>query len=136
MPRELGDSVVVVTGASSGIGRATVRAFAEQGASVALAARSEQSLHEAAGECEAAGGRALVVPTDVADEEAVQELARRTAEHFGRIDVWVNDAAVMIYGSFEEIPCEAYRRVIETNSARSTALGPCCRTSGSRVVVS
>ena len=115
MPRELRDSVVVVTGASSGIGRTTARAFAERGANVVLAARSEGSLREAAGECEVAGGRALVVPTDVADEEAVQELARRAAERFGRIDVWVNDAGVMVYGFFEEIPSEAYRRVIETN---------------------
>jgi NAD(P)-dependent dehydrogenase (short-subunit alcohol dehydrogenase family) len=115
MPRELRDSVIVITGASSGIGRATARAFVERGAGVALAARSEGSLREVAKECEAAGGRALVVPTDVADEEAVQELARRTAESFGRIDVWVNNAAVMVYGNFEEIPTEAYRRVIETN---------------------
>lgn len=115
MPRELGDAVVVITGASSGIGRATARAFAERGASVALAARSEGSLHEVAGECEAAGGRALVIPTDVTDEEAVQELARRTVESFGRIDVWVNNAAVMVYGYFEEVPPDVYRRVIETN---------------------
>lgn len=115
MPRELRDSVVVVTGASSGIGRAAAHAFAAHGASVALAARSEQGLREAAGECEAAGGRALVVPTDVADEEAVNELARRTVESFGRIDVWVNNAAVMAYGDFGEIPSDVYRRVIETN---------------------
>ncbi|MDP8946991.1 MAG: SDR family oxidoreductase [Actinomycetota bacterium] len=115
MPRELRDSVVVITGASSGIGRAAAQAFAEKGASVVLAARSEQSLREAAAECEAAGGQALAVPTDVADEEAVQELARQTVDYFGRIDVWVNNAAVMVYGYFEEIPSEAYRRVIETN---------------------
>ncbi|MEW6638296.1 MAG: SDR family NAD(P)-dependent oxidoreductase, partial [Actinomycetota bacterium] len=65
--------------------------------------------------CEAAGGRALAVPTDVNEEEAVEELARRTVERFGRIDVWVNNAAVMAYGNFEEIPSEVYRRVIETN---------------------
>ncbi len=115
MPRELRDSVVVITGASSGIGRAAALAFAERGASVALAARSEESLREAATECEAAGGRALVVPTDVTDEAAIKELACRTAESFGRIDVWVNNAAVMTYGYFEEVPSEVYRQVIETN---------------------
>lgn len=107
--------MVVVTGASSGIGRATARRLAELGARVTLAARSEDSLREVEAECVAAGGRPLVVPTDVADEQAVQELARRTAEHFGRIDVWINGAAVMAYGSVEEIPADVYRRVIETN---------------------
>src|SRR5215213_359209 len=83
---KLGDSVVVITGASSGIGRATARALAEHGASVVLAARSEQSLRETAEECEDAGGRALGVPTDVSDKEAVQHLARQAADRFGRID--------------------------------------------------
>jgi NAD(P)-dependent dehydrogenase (short-subunit alcohol dehydrogenase family) len=115
MPREIGDSVVVITGASSGIGRATALAFARHGASVALAARSEETLREVAEECESAGGRALVVPTDVTDEEAVQELARRTVESFGRIDTWVNNAGVMVYGFLEDVPSEAYRQVIETN---------------------
>src|SRR5215210_744517 len=119
-PREIEGSVVVVTGASSGIGRATARAMAEHGARVVLAARSEQSLREVAGECkalgaQALGAQALVVTTDVSDEEAVQELARRSVEVFGRIDVWVNDAGVMVYGSFEEVPADVYRRVIETN---------------------
>ncbi len=107
MPRAIEGSVVVITGASSGIGRATARALAERGASVVLAARSEQSLREVAEECEAAGGRALVVPTDVTDQEAVRELARQAAECFGRIDVWVNNAAVMVYGYFEEVPDES-----------------------------
>jgi NADP-dependent 3-hydroxy acid dehydrogenase YdfG len=80
MPRELRDSVVVITGASSGIGRATAHDLAEHGASVVLAARSEQSLREVANECEAAGGRALAVPTDVTDKEAVQDLARQAAD--------------------------------------------------------
>jgi NAD(P)-dependent dehydrogenase (short-subunit alcohol dehydrogenase family) len=114
-PREIKGSVVVVTDASSGIGRATARLFAEHGARVVLAARSEQSLREVAGECEALGAQALVVTTDVSDEEAVRELARRCVEVFGRIDVWVNNAGVMVYGSFEEVPAEVYRRVIETN---------------------
>jgi NAD(P)-dependent dehydrogenase (short-subunit alcohol dehydrogenase family) len=115
MPRKVRDSVVVITGASSGIGRATALAFAKEGASVVLAARREQPLRQAATECEALGGRALAVPTDVTDEGAVKELARRAVENFGRIDVWVNNAAVTLFGRFEETPPEVYRRVIETN---------------------
>jgi short-subunit dehydrogenase len=115
MPRPISDSVVVITGASSGIGRATALAFAERGAVVVLAARREGPLHELASECERAGGRALAMPLDVTDEGAVQELARRAIETFGRIDVWVNNAAVTLFGRFEETPPEAYRRVIETN---------------------
>jgi NAD(P)-dependent dehydrogenase (short-subunit alcohol dehydrogenase family) len=95
--------------------RATAHAFAELGASVALTARSEESLREVAEECEAAGGRALVVPTDVTNQDSVQELARRTVEGFGRIDVWVNNAGVILYGRFEKTPAGAYQRVIETN---------------------
>jgi short-subunit dehydrogenase len=115
MPMEISDSVVVITGASSGIGRATALAFAREGASLVLAARREQALLEAAAECESLGGRALAVPTDVTDEEAVRELARRAIEHFGRIDVWVNNAAVGLFGRFEETPSDAYRRAIETD---------------------
>jgi NAD(P)-dependent dehydrogenase (short-subunit alcohol dehydrogenase family) len=109
------DSAVVITGASSGIGRATALAFARAGASVALAARREQALHELAGECERLGGRALAVPTDVTDAEAVRALAARAVGRFGRIDVWVNNAAVSLFGRFEETPPDAYRRVLETN---------------------
>ena len=115
MPRKLRDAVVVITGASSGIGRATARAFAQRGATVVVAARREQALREVATECEQLGGRALAVPTDVTDEAAVQALARRAVESFGRVDVWVNNAAVTAFGRFEETPPEAYRRVIETN---------------------
>ena len=93
MPREIRDSVVVITGASSGIGRATALAFARRGAAVVVAARREQVLREVAAQCEALGGWALAVPTDVTDEGAVQEMARRAVENFGRIDVWVNNAA-------------------------------------------
>lgn len=114
-PTPLNEKVVVITGASSGIGRATAHAFARRGASVVLAARHEGSLQEAAAECHAAGGETLVVPTDVRDEQAVQALARRAAEHFGRIDVWINDAGVIVYGKLEDTPPEAYQRVIETN---------------------
>ncbi len=115
MRRAIVDSVVVITGASSGIGRATALAFARKGASVVLAARREQALQELADECKKLGGRALVVPTDVTREEAVQRLARQAVEAFGRIDVWVNNAAVTLFARLEEAPPEVYRRVLETN---------------------
>jgi NAD(P)-dependent dehydrogenase (short-subunit alcohol dehydrogenase family) len=107
--------VVVITGASRGIGRATARHFAEGGASVVLAARSEGALLGLATECEALGGRALAVPTDVAEWGSVKELARRSVEHFGRIDVWVNNAVLAAVGRLEEVSPEANRRVVEAN---------------------
>ncbi len=115
MRRGLRDSVIVITGASSGIGRASAVAFARRGATVVLAARRESPLRQLARACERLTGRSLAVPTDVADESAVQDLARRAIETFGRIDVWVNNAAVTLFGRLEEAPSESYRRVIETN---------------------
>ena len=115
MRRKLSESVVVITGASSGIGRAAAHRFAAKGAAVVLAARDEAALGEAAAECERLGGRALVVPTDVTGEDAVQALARQAVETFGRIDVWVNNAGVSLLGRIEEVPIEAFRRVMETN---------------------
>ncbi|MDP9403929.1 MAG: SDR family oxidoreductase [Actinomycetota bacterium] len=109
------DSIVVVTGASSGIGRATALAFAGGRAAVVLAARREQALDEVARECEAAGGQALAVPTDVTDPKAVDELARRAVERFGRIDVWVNNAALTLFAPFLDAPLEDFRRVLDVN---------------------
>lgn len=109
------DRDVVVTGASSGIGRATALALAERKASVALAARSGDSLRTVVAECERAGGRALAVPTDVTDQGAMESLAERAFAAFGRIDAWVNCAAVISFGGFEDTPAEVYRRVIDTN---------------------
>ena len=112
---DIADAVIVVTGASSGIGRATAAACAAKSARVVLAARASRALDEAAAECRDAGGQVVVVPTDVADGHAVDKLAARAVEEFGRIDVWVNDAAVMAYGRFEDTPADVHRRVIDVN---------------------
>src|SRR3712207_885433 len=107
MRPRLESKVVVITGASRGIGRATARLFAERGASVVLAARREDALLEVAGECETRGGRGLAVPTDVSDYRAVESLGQRAVDHFGRIDVWVNNAVLAAVGRLEEVPPEA-----------------------------
>jgi NAD(P)-dependent dehydrogenase (short-subunit alcohol dehydrogenase family) len=113
--RPLREQVVVLTGASSGIGRETAVELGRRGASVVLAARSEEGLRDAAREVAAAGGRALPVPTDVADWPQVERLAAAAAEHFGRIDTWVNDAAVSTYGTVADTPVEDMERVIRVN---------------------
>jgi short-subunit dehydrogenase len=113
--RPLEEAVVVVTGASSGIGRAAALRLARRARGLALCARSEEPLAAVAAECEATGAETLHRALDVADEEAVEALAAATVERFGRIDVWVNNAGVIAYGPFEEIPSEVFRGVIETN---------------------
>jgi short-subunit dehydrogenase len=114
-PRPLAGSVVVVTGASSGIGRATAITFARRGAFVVLAARRAHALRSAAAECEQAGGHARVVVADVTDQAAMRHLAQEAVSWEGRIDTWVNNAGVTLFGPFTEAPLEAQRRVIETN---------------------
>jgi NAD(P)-dependent dehydrogenase (short-subunit alcohol dehydrogenase family) len=115
MLRKIEESVVVITGASSGLGRATALAFACEGATVVLGARREEALRKTAEECEQAGGRALAVPADVTNEEDIRALAGRAEEVFGRIDVWINNAGVYCLGRFDAVPVEIHRRVIETN---------------------
>ena len=114
-PRGLRGQVVVITGASSGIGRAAARAFARAGARLVLAARNEDALHAVAAECAQRGAHALVQRTDVAEAGAVEALARVAAEAFGRIDVWINNAGVGIFGPFTHAGIELHRRVVETN---------------------
>ncbi|HWC08848.1 MAG TPA: SDR family NAD(P)-dependent oxidoreductase [Solirubrobacterales bacterium] len=115
MPRPLEQAVVVITGASSGIGRAAALRIARRGGSLALCGRSPQPLEEVARECEATGAAVHFEALDVADEAAVEAFADATIERFGRIDVWVNNAGVIAYGEFLEIPAEVFRQVIETN---------------------
>jgi short-subunit dehydrogenase len=112
---DLGDSVVVITGASSGIGRATAQHLAGRGARLVLAARGRDALDDTVAECRDAGAEAIGVPTDVSDPDAVEALAEAALARFGRIDAWVNNAGVMAYGRFSEAPMRAHRQVIETN---------------------
>ncbi|HVV89240.1 MAG TPA: SDR family oxidoreductase [Solirubrobacterales bacterium] len=105
--------VVVITGAGAGIGRATARRFGADGDKVALLARGEEELAGAARDVEAAGGTALVVPTDVADPAAVEAAAERIERELGPIDVWVSDAMTTVFAWFTDIEPEEFRRATD-----------------------
>jgi short-subunit dehydrogenase len=105
--------VVVVTGSSGGVGRAVAHAFARRGAHIGLLARGEKGLAEAKAEVEALGGKAVTVPTDVADHEQVEAAAAAVEEHFGEIDVWVNDAMSTVFAQFVDTEPEEFRRATE-----------------------
>ncbi len=105
--------VAVVTGASGGVGRATVRELARGGTSVALLARGTAGLRAAADEIRAAGGVALPIETDVADFEQVESAAARATAELGPIDLWVNNAFTTVFAPFTEITPEEYRRATE-----------------------
>jgi NAD(P)-dependent dehydrogenase (short-subunit alcohol dehydrogenase family) len=108
-----GSRVVVVTGASAGVGRATARRFAEEGAAVALIARGKERLEAAAREVEALGGRALTLPLDVAEPEALEAAAEQVEEELGPIDVWVNNAMATVYAPVARLTPDEFRRVNE-----------------------
>jgi NAD(P)-dependent dehydrogenase (short-subunit alcohol dehydrogenase family) len=105
--------IVVVTGASAGVGRATVRAFARSGADIGLLARGVDGLEAARREVEAAGGRALVLPTDVADPDQVEAAAERVERELGPIDVWVNNAMVSVLSPVRYLKNDEIRRVTD-----------------------
>lgn len=110
--REVG-RVVVVTGASAGVGRATIRAFAREGAHVGLIARDTEGLHVAAREADELGGKGLAVPADVADANQVEAAAARIEKELGPIEVWVNDAMATIFGAVADVSPEEFKRATE-----------------------
>src|SRR5579872_3882343 len=105
--------VVVITGASAGVGRATVREFAKHGAWIGLIARGRDGLEGARREVEAEGGKALVLPTDVADAGQVEKAAARVEEKLGPIDIWVNDAMTSVFSPVKQMTAEEFKRVTE-----------------------
>jgi NAD(P)-dependent dehydrogenase (short-subunit alcohol dehydrogenase family) len=113
MSSESSSEVVVVTGASAGVGRATAVAFGARGARVALLARGEVGLRATADDVTRAGGAALVVPTDVADADQVEAAAQRVEAELGPIDVWVNDAFSSVFAPFDQVSPAEFKRATE-----------------------
>lgn len=113
--KPLAEQVIVITGASSGIGLATARNAAKRGAAVVLASRNEDALREICEEINAQGGRAHPVTGDVGDREDVAKIARAAIARFGGFDTWVNDAGVGLYGNVWEIPPDEHERLFKTN---------------------
>ena len=109
------EQVLLVSGASSGVGRAVARAAGDRGAAVVLTARTREALDAAAGEVEAAGGRAAVVPGDAADPQVLREAVATAIERFGRLDSVVASAMVTVYGEFERVTADEFRRVVDVN---------------------
>jgi NAD(P)-dependent dehydrogenase (short-subunit alcohol dehydrogenase family) len=107
------EEVVVITGGSAGLGRAIAQRFADEGARIGLIARGRERLEAARQDVESRGGRALVLPLDVADADAVENAANEVEREFGPIDVWVNNAMASVFSPVKEMQASEYRRVIE-----------------------
>lgn len=103
--------VVVITGASAGVGRATARAFGRRGAHIGLLARGEEGLQAAKREVEIAGGKGVVIPTDVAESDQVDAAAEAVEAEFGPIDIWINNAMVSVFSPFKQMTAEEFQRV-------------------------
>lgn len=115
MGERLDGTVALVTGASSGIGEATARALAAEGAAVAVVARRKDRLEALAEQIEGAGGTALVIESDITDQEQARAAVARTAEQLGRLDTVVNNAGVMLLGPIEDAPTDEWERMIDLN---------------------
>lgn len=113
--KPINEQVVVITGASSGIGREAALRFAELGANVVAASNGEQALRSLVREIEGRGGKAIYQVCDVADFEQVRALADKSAREYGRIDTWVNNAAINLYATFEQTTPEEFRRIFDVN---------------------
>lgn len=113
--KPLEEQVMVVFGASSGIGRGTALAFAKQGAKVVVAARNEKALAMLAQEIREEGGEVLAIPADTGDYEAVNRVAEQAFKYYGQLDTWVHTAAVSLYATFQDTTPQEFRQVIETN---------------------
>ena len=105
--------VVAITGASAGLGRAIAHAYAKRGAKIGLIARNPEALAAAKQECEALGGQAIYVPTDVSDADAVEHAASQIEEQLGPIDIWINDAMVSVFSPVKEMEASDYKRVTD-----------------------
>ena len=113
--KNIEDQVIVITGASSGIGLATARMAAQRGARVAVAAREQETLDRLSDEIKSQGGEALAVAADVTRFDHIKSLAQRTIERFGTFDTWVNNSGGSIYGRILDVPVEEERKLFETN---------------------
>jgi short-subunit dehydrogenase len=113
MTQQSKPEVVVITGATGGIGRASVREFAKRGAHIALLARGEDALEATKREVESLGGKAIAIPTDVADPEQVERAADQVERELGEIDIWVNDAFTNVFSEFWDITPEEWRRLTD-----------------------